>query len=157
VLSGPAAARWPAGAGSPDGANALGEHQRADGAEQRHVGERDDEACLSRLAQHFEEQHADKGSRHAARDQHRAHAEIDIVAAPLGERARDRGGDDLVGACRYRDGGGNAREDQERSEQEAAADPEHAREKADRRAKPQHHQEVHRHLGNGQIDLEHGY
>jgi hypothetical protein len=52
--------------------------------------------------------------------------------------------------------GGNAREDQEGGEQEAAADPEHAREKADRRAKPQHHQEVHRHLGNGQIDLEHG-
>ena len=66
-----------------------------------------------------------------------------------------RGGDDLVGAGRDGDGWGNPREHQERREQKAAADPEHAGEEAQRRAKAQHHQEIHRDLGDGQIDLEH--
>ena len=51
--------------------------------------------------------------------------------------------------------GGNARKHQKRGEQKAAAHPEHARQEADRRAKPQHDQKVHRELGNGEVDLKH--
>ena len=47
----------------------------------------------------------------------------------------------------------NAREDQQRRHQEAAADAEQAREKADRAAHGQENEDVRRHLGDGQIEV----
>jgi hypothetical protein len=84
-----------------------------------------------------------------------AHAEVDIAAAPLHQSPRHRGGDDLICAGRHGDGRWDAREHQKRGEQEASAYAEHAGEKADGRTKAHHDQEIHRDLGDGQIDLEH--
>ena len=81
--------------------------------------------------------------------------EIDIAPAPLHEASRDRGGHDLVGASGDGNGRRDAGEDEQRGEQETAADAEHAGQEADCRAEPQHHQEIHRDLGYRQIDLQH--
>src|SRR5262245_50713721 len=56
VLSGTPRRRRLADAGALQRAEALAQHQRADHAEQNDVGQRDDEAGLSRLAQEFEQE-----------------------------------------------------------------------------------------------------
>ena len=155
VLSGAPRGRSLAHAGALQRADALAQHQRADHAEKDHVGQRDEEAGLSRLAQEFEQEDACERADDTAGNQDRAHMEVDIAPAPLGKRAPDRGGDHLIGAGRDRDRGRDAGEHQERGQEEAAAHPEHAGEKAHCRAESQHHQKVHRDFGNGQVNLEH--
>jgi predicted secreted Zn-dependent protease len=70
----------------------------------------------------------------------------------MGDGARDRRGDHLVGAG----GDGNDRrnvvEDQQRRDQEAAADAEHAGQEADGRAHAEDDENVHRQFCDGQID-----
>ena len=67
-------------------------------------------------------------------EQHAAHLEIDVVVAPMRDHARHRRGDDLRRLRRDRDRRRNAPEHQERRQDEAAADPEHARQEPDGRA-----------------------
>ena len=53
----------------------------------------------------------------------------------------------------HRHGGGDAGEHQQRRQQEAAAHPEQARQKAHARAQRDHDQPVDRHFRDGQIDF----
>ena len=81
-----------------------------------------------------------------------AELEIERAALEMRQRTGERRGDDLVGAGRDRDGWRNVVEDQQRRDQETAADAEHARQKADRRAHGQQHERVDRHFGDRKIN-----
>ena len=65
------------------------------------------------------------------------HLLVDQAAAPVGERRRSRGRDDLRGDGRDRHRRRDAGEDQQRRQQKPAADAEHARNKTDRCAHAQ--------------------
>ena len=135
VLARSGGRRWRrAAAHLAHGVDALDQHQRADHAEERHVAGGNEEIEQAEPAQAADQLHAEDRADDAAGQQHRAHREVDVAAPPLGERARNRGGRDLrrLGADRHRRR--NAGEDQQRRHQEAAADAEQAREKADRAA-----------------------
>ena len=69
------------------------------------------------------------------------------------EHAGDRRGDDLVRLRRDGDRRRHADEDQQRRQQETAADAEHAGKEADAGAEPQQHEDVEGHLGDRQVDL----
>ena len=84
--------------------------------------------------------------------QHRAELEVERAALEMGERAREGRGDDLVGAGGDRDRRRDVVEDQQRRDQEAAADAEHARQEPDRRPHGEQDEEIDRHLGDREID-----
>ena len=155
VLAGPAQRRRPAGARVEDGADRLGQHQSADRAEEGDVGERDDEVELAEAAQRIEDDDADDGADDAGEQQHGGELHVDQVAAPVGERPRRRGRDDLRGDGRHRDDRRNAGEDEERREQEAAADAEQPRQESDGAAHAEDDEHVHRDFGYGQVN-QHG-
>ena len=71
----------------------------------------------------------------------------------MGQDTGHRRGHDLIGLGTHGHRRRHADEDQNRGHQEAATDPENTRDQADTRPNPEDHEEVQRHLGNGQIDL----
>ncbi len=90
--------------------------------------------------------------RQTAHKQDRAEFHVERAAPEMGDGARDRRGDDLVGAGGDRHDGRNVVEDQQRRDQEAAAHPEHAGEEAHGRAHAQNDEDVHRQLCDRQVD-----
>ena len=86
-------------------------------------------------------------------EQDTTHLEIDVALAPMREHAGHGRRDDLRRLRGHGDGRRNAPEHQERRQDEAAAHAEHARKKAHRGAEPDDEEDIHRHLGDGQIDL----
>src|SRR5438477_524546 len=84
---------------------------------------------LAEMTEQAEEADPHRRSQNAAGQQHEPHLEIDVVAAPMGEHARDRGRHDLIGLGRHRHRRGYADEDQQRGQEEPAADPEQAQQK----------------------------
>ena len=148
-----AARWWAAGlAGLGDGVQALDEHQRADDAEENHVGELDQQIDLPDGAQRIEKLHTERGTDQPANQQHAAHLQIDGFALEMRQHAGKGGGDDLVRLGRHRDGGRDADEEQERRHQEPAADAEHARQDADQPAKPKQKKCVHADFCDGKVD-----
>ena len=136
------------------GMHAFDQHQRAERQEQRGIGEADEKLDLARAAQQGEEPDAEHRTGEAADEHQPGHDEIEIAAPPVRERARYRGADQLIGGTRHRDRRRHADQDQQRREQETAADAEHARENADRRAEQQQADNVERDRGDGQVDVE---
>ena len=59
-----------------------------------------------------------------------------------------------VDDARHRDRRRHADEDQQRRHQEAAADAEHAGDESDRQPHPQNEEDVDRHVGDREIDLQ---
>jgi hypothetical protein len=130
------------GAGRPR-IHALDEHQRADNAEEHHVAHRDQQLDLAQAAQHGEDLNADCRPDQAAGQQNAAHLEIDRPASPMGQNARERRGDDLIrlGCDGHRRG--NSDQDQQGRHQEAAANPEHPRQKPHAPAQTKQKERVH--------------
>ena len=153
VLARAPARHDPAGARLADGVGAFDHHQRADHAEERHVAGGDEDIEHAEAPEHADQLHADRGADEAAGQQHAAHLDVDVAPAPLRQRARYRGGQDLRRLGADGDRGRDAGEDQQRRHQEAAADAEHAREEADRPAHGEENENIRRHLGDGQIKL----
>ena len=71
-----------------DGAHAFCNHQRADDAQQEHVGHPDGDVELSDRAQEREQPDAEGRADDAACEQHADQRHIDGAAAPVAERAR---------------------------------------------------------------------
>ncbi len=69
------------------------------------------------------------------------------------EHRRDRRGNDLVGAGGHSDRGRDAEEEQQRRDEEPAADAEHPRQEADDGSEPEQDEKVDRHLGDGKVEL----
>ena len=136
---------------TPQRIDALPQHQRPDSAEQQHIGKRNHQIELADAPQQRKDPDADCRPGQTAAEQHGPELDIDRAAPEMGDGAGDRGGDDLVCAG----GDGNDRRDivenQERRDQEAAADTEHAGQEADGRAHSQNDENVHRQLCDGQI------
>ena len=82
------------------------DHQAADDAEQRHVGEADREIELAERAQHGEQPDAGRGADNAAGQQHQREREIERAPPPVGDRAGERRGGDVARDARHRDRGG---------------------------------------------------
>ena len=80
------------------GAYALDQHQRADHAEQDHVGERRRTGRAGPAASAGRHLDAGDGAEEAAADQEVAHLQVDVAAPPMAHRAGDGGGHDLAGA-----------------------------------------------------------
>ncbi len=106
----------------------------ADGAEKADVEERDHQIELAELAQDARRSRRRRGAGDAADQQHRAELHVDRAALEMRQHAGNGRGDDLVGAGRHRHGRRDVVEDQQRRDQEAAADAEHAGEEPDRGA-----------------------
>ena len=81
-----------------------------------------------------------------------AELEVERAALEMRQRAGEGRGDDLVGAGGDGDRRRDVVEDQQRRDQEAAADAEHARQEADRRAHGEQHEDVDGHFGDREID-----
>lgn len=86
--------------------DAFDEHQPADDPEEDHVGEAHEQIDLTLLLQEIEHPDAEARAHEPACEQDHAHAQIDRAAFEMRHNARDRGGDDLVGAGGHRHGGG---------------------------------------------------
>ena len=134
----------------------LGQHQAADGAEEGHVGDGDDQVELAEPAEAVEHPDADQRADDAGQHQHDGELHVDHPPAPVAERPRGRRGDDLGRHRRDRDHRRNAREDEERSEQEPAAHSEQAGQEADGGAHAEDDEHVDRQFGYGQVDLHGG-
>ena len=125
-----------AGASPSDGADALDEHQSADGAEEHDVAQRHEEIELPDLAQDSHEGYANHRADDATGHQHDAHLHVDVPAPVLGNGTGNRGGHDLHRSRADRDGRRNAHENQQRRQQESAADTEHPGKEAYRAPHP---------------------
>jgi hypothetical protein len=108
-------------------------HHDPDRSEQDDVEHRDGGIDLAGVLEQPEHAAADQRSDEAAGDDHRSHPVVDPLAAAVGEHARDAGAGDLGGRRGDRDGRRDSVEDQDRSGQEAAADPDHSGQQADAR------------------------
>jgi hypothetical protein len=131
-------------------------HQQADAAEHQDVEDADDGIDLPQSLKQAEDEDAQPGAHHAARDQHAAHAEIDRAARHMGDDARHRSARHLRRGGGGGDGGRDAVEDEERGGEETAAHAEHARQQAYDAAQGDDDQRVHRQIGDGQIEI-HGF
>ena len=134
-------------------ARALDRHQAAENPEQHDVAQRNRQLDLAEPP-----------------EQENSHTPTTEPASPPSSRIKpilkstlprrqwamhpgQRSADQLVGRGGHRNGGRHADEDQQRSQQKPAADPEHPRQKPDRRAEPQQDENVQRHLGDRQVDI----
>ena len=135
------------------GAQAFDQHQDGDGGQKHDIGQGDHQIDLTQPLKHAEQPHADDRPDRAARQHHQAHLHVDIAASPMGENTRYRCGDELVGLRADGDRRRHADEDEQRCHQKAAADAEHAGQKADQPTHAQDQQGGHCHLGDRQIDL----
>ena len=151
-----AAADGCAGFGAEPCAQAFLQHHRADEAEEEYVGKLDEQVDLAERGHLAEDPDARAGTEEAAHRQHRAHRHVDRLALQLREHARNRGGHHLIGPRGHRHGRGDADEEEERCDQEAAAHAEHARQEAHDPAQPQNEEGVDRNLGDGKVKL-HGW
>jgi hypothetical protein len=139
-----------------DRADALDQHQRANRPEKRDVGQRNDELELAKLTQQADKLDADHRPDQAASKQDQSHLHVDVAPLPLRDCARHRRSNDLCRARANGDRGRDARKNQERGDQEAAADAEQSGQKAYRRAHAQEHPYVHRHFRDRQIEVHSG-
>ena len=136
-----------------DGARTLDQHQGTDDAEKKDKRQADHQVDLADGAQPGKQFHTQIRADEAAGEQHAAHLEIDIAAAPMRDHTGNRRSNDLVGFGRHRDGRRDADEDQQRRHQESAADAEQAGKKADRAAQPHQQEHVDGDLGDRKVDL----
>ena len=134
-------------------AHRFPQHDRADEAEEGDVGERDDQIELADGAERAEGEDAERRADEPAGAEQQRHLLVDQPAAPVGERGGGRGRDDLRRDGGDRDGRRNAGEDQQRRQQKAAADAEHAGEEPDRPAHAQKEEHVDGQLGDREVKL----
>ena len=133
--------------------HALDQHQCAHRSKEEHVAHRYENVELARLAQHAHELDAQNGADQPAKEQNETHFEIDIVAAILSNGARDRGGHNLGRAGAHGHGGGDAGQHQQGGDEEAAANAEHAGQKAHCRAHADINEDVRGGFGNRKIEV----
>ena len=74
-------------AGPDDGAQAFGQHQRANDAKKHHIGQLDNQVDLADVAQEREQRDAKRRADHAAGHQDSPHLEVDIAAAHVRQHA----------------------------------------------------------------------
>ena len=123
--------------------DAFDQHQSADGAEEDDVEQRDEQVELADAAQQGEDEDAGRRADDAADQQH--HAELEVERAALAGAASAPEKDEAMtwlAPVATAIAGRDVVEDQQRRDQEAAADAEHARQEADRRAHRQQHEHV---------------
>ena len=135
------------------GADRFEQHEAADEPHQRDVGDVDEKFELPGAPQCVEGPDADDGARDTARDQNEGKLAVERPPTPVGEGASRRGGGDLRRLRRDGDSGGDADEDEQRRHQKPAADPEHARNKADRDTHAEDEEHIHGKFGDRQVDL----
>ena len=148
-----AARRDHAAPGPHHRAQAFPEHQCADGGEQRDIGQRDHQVELAECAKLREGPDAERGAEGAAGQQHRRQRRVNCAPSPVGYGAGKRRRGNVAGNRGDRDRGRDADEDQKRRHQEAAADAEHPRHEADRRAHREDEKNVDGHVGDREIKL----
>ena len=136
-----------------NGPDALVQHERADDAEEHHIAKANHQIDLANRAQKREQRHPGGRPQKPADQQDRAHFEIDIAAPPMGDHAGNRTGDDLIGLGADSDRRRHTDEYQQRSHQKPTAHAEDAGQHPDHAAHPQNEENVHRHLGDGQVDI----
>ena len=153
MAAGPAQLGRLALAAADDGAGAFADHQDADDAQQRDVGQPDHQVELIERAQPGEQRDTAGGADDAAGEQRERQRDVERVAPPIGDRAGERGGRHMRRDARHRHGGLHADEDQKRRHQKAAADAEHAGDESDRQAHRQHEKDVDRNVGDRKEDL----
>ena len=129
------------------------EHQGADVAEQKDVERADHHVDLAARLKRAEDRRADKRADEAADDHDAAHLQVRTARAQMGHDARHARAGDLGCCGSDRDGRRNAVEDQQRRGEEAAADPEHSGQDADKPAKRDDQQRVDRLAGDGKVDV----
>ena len=153
MASGPARRRRNTAPCPQDCTQAFPEHHCADRGQQDDIGQRDHQIELTERAHLREGPHPERGADHAAAQQHDHQQRIDGAASPVEDRAGKRRGGDVTGHRGNRDRGRDADKDQKWRHQEAAADPEHARYKANRCAHRQQEKDIDRNIGDWEKEL----
>ena len=135
-------------------AQALVDHHAADGGEQCHVGKPDHQVELVERAQFGKQPDAAGGADDAGAQQHHRERDDRARAGASSECAGERGRRDVAGDGRHRHGRRDADKDEQRRHQEAAADTEHSGDVADREPHREHEKDIHRQVGDGEVNLQ---
>ena len=126
----------------PHALEALHEHVAADDAQHDDVGDLDDEVGVAHGPQALDEVNPHGAAEDPADDEQDPHLEVDVAQAVMGVAARSGGRHDLVGIRGRGHRGGDARHDQQRGHEKAAAHAEEAGEEAHRAPQAEEQQDV---------------